>query len=244
METLNTTPQVVTIAGADSGGGAGIQADLKTFQARNVLGMSIVLALTTQNTIGKQQSLPIAPDFITAQFANPADDFELTACKTGMLADVTRLETVLEILFRVYFGPLVIGPVMIAKGGHALLADNAIDCIKKKLVSLANLITPNIPEAEKLIGRSIVTQDQIIDAAKSLQQMGARNILIKGGHQNNAKASDFLLCENGDYYGYQSPRILTNRTRGTGDTLTSCIVSELANGVSLIDAVYTVKRFI
>lgn len=148
METLNTTPQVVTIAGADSGGGAGIQADLKTFQARNVFGMSIVLALTAQNTIGVQQSLAIAPDFITAQFASLADDFELRACKTGMLADVTRVETVVENLLRVDFGPLVIDPVMIAKGGHALLADNAIDCIKKKLVPLANLITPNIPEAE------------------------------------------------------------------------------------------------
>lgn len=244
METLDTTPQVVTIAGSDSGGGAGIQADLKTFQARNVFGMSIVLALTAQNTLGVQQSLAIEPEFITAQFASLAADFKIRACKTGMLADVLRVETVVENLLKVDFGPLVIDPVMIAKGGHTLLADTAIDCIKEKLVPLANLITPNIPEAEKLTGRSIKTHEQMIDAAKALQQMGALNVLIKGGHRNNVKASDFLLCEGGDYYWYQSPRINTKRTHGTGDTLSSCIVAELAKGATLIDAVYTAKCFI
>lgn len=153
--TVNRTPQVVTIAGSDSGGGAGLQADLKTFQARHVFGMSIVVALTAQNTYGVQASLPIPGGFIDAQFQSLAADFNIRAAKTGMLADREHVEAVVRNLKQVDFGPLIVDPVMVAKGGATLLASEAVVTIKEQLLPLADVVTPNLPEAEILVGKKL-----------------------------------------------------------------------------------------
>ncbi|MGX7195833.1 bifunctional hydroxymethylpyrimidine kinase/phosphomethylpyrimidine kinase [Enterococcus olivae] len=240
----NTTPQVVTIAGSDSGGGAGIQADLKTFQARHVFGMSIVIALTAQNTLGVQASLPIPCEFIDAQFASLAADFKIQAAKTGMLADQEHVAAVVKNLKQYNFGPLVVDPVMIAKGGHPLLAEDAIQLIKEELLPLAAVVTPNLPEAEVLISQAIKTEADMMTAAKLLQAMGVKNVIIKGGHKAGEHAADYVLLETGERFWMSAPRIFTENTHGTGDTFSSCIVAELAKGAQMRDAIITAKAFI
>ena len=183
--TVNRTPQVVTIAGSDSGGGAGLQADLKTFQARHVFGMSIVVALTAQNTYGVQASLPIPGGFIDAQFQSLATDFNIRAAKTGMLADREHVEAVVRNLQQVDFGPLIVDPVMVAKGGATLLASEAVVTIKEQLLPLADVVTPNLPEAEILVGKKIVTKADMVRAARTIQTLGVKHVIIKGGHRQN-----------------------------------------------------------
>lgn len=244
VDLTNSTPQVVTIAGSDSGGGAGIQADLKTFQARKAFGMSIVVALTAQNTYGVQNSMPIPSTFIDDQFASLAADFVIKAAKTGMLADVERVETVARNLKKVDFGPVIIDPVMIAKGGHPLLQSEAVQTIKKQLLPLATILTPNLPEAEVLLGETIKTDQEMIAAAKKLQALGTRNIIVKGGHSQRVQAADFVLLENGEGYWLSAPRITTINTHGTGDTFSSCIAAELAKGTEMLAAIKIAKAFI
>lgn len=242
--TINQTPQVVTIAGSDSGGGAGIQADLKTFQARHVFGMSIVVALTAQNTLGVQSSLPIPCEFVSEQFDSLASDFHIRACKTGMLADKEHVQIVVQKLKEVDFGPLVVDPVMIAKGGHSLLKSEAVECIKEELLPLATVLTPNIPEAEELINKKIQTSEEMVQAAYELQQLGVKNVVIKGGHSSDKLAKDFVLLENNDTFWMSSRRIDTIKTHGTGDTFSSCIASEIAKGKSVKEAIKIAKAFI
>lgn len=241
---INTTPQVVTIAGSDSGGGAGIQADLKTFQARHVFGMSIVIALTAQNTIGVQDSLAIPSDFISAQFDSLAADFKIKACKTGMLADKAHVLTVVDNLKKVDYGPLIVDPVMIAKGGHPLLKEDAIDTIRTELLQIAYVVTPNLPEASVLLDKDITTDDDIKEAAQRLQEMGAKNVIIKGGHAQSSLSKDFVLLENKQAFWLESKRVDTVRTHGTGDTFSACIAAELAKGFSGEEAIITAKKFI
>ncbi|MHC5247121.1 bifunctional hydroxymethylpyrimidine kinase/phosphomethylpyrimidine kinase [Enterococcus sp. LJL90] len=240
----NKTPQVVTIAGSDSGGGAGIQADLKTFQARHAFGMSIIVALTAQNTYGVQDSLAIPSAFIDAQFASLAADFAIKACKTGMLADIERVETVVENLKKYDFGPLIVDPVMIAKGGHPLLQDAAVAVIKEKLLPLATVVTPNLPEAEVILGREIKTAAEMIQAAKDIQAIGAKNVIIKGGHSADPQAADFILLANQKAFWLKTPRVETENTHGTGDTFSACIAAELAKGTDLETAIIIAKEFI
>ncbi|XJS11333.1 bifunctional hydroxymethylpyrimidine kinase/phosphomethylpyrimidine kinase [Aerococcaceae bacterium WGS1372] len=241
---MKKIPQVLTIAGSDSGGGAGIQADLKTFQARHVFGMSIIVALTAQNTLGVQQSLPVPLDFIDVQFQSIADDFEVSAVKTGMLFNKEYVENVAKTLKKVDFGPLIVDPVMIAKGGHTLLDNQAIIAVQEQLLPLAYLVTPNIPEAEAITGMTIDDFDSRKKAAQKLRSFGSTNVMIKGGHQEGHQAKDYILLENGDEFYVSSPRIDTNNTHGTGDTLSSCITAELAKGEDLKSAIITAKRFI
>lgn len=241
---INSTPQVVTIAGSDSGGGAGIQADLKTFQARQAFGMSIVVALTAQNTYGVQESLAIPSGFIDAQFQSLAADFEIKAAKTGMLADTEHVETVVGNLKKVDFGPLIVDPVMVAKGGHHLLQRDAVQTIKEQLLPLASIVTPNLPEAEILLGKSIKTNQEMMEAAKELQSLGAKTVIVKGGHSQNKEAADFVLLETGEQFWLSAPRIKTNNTHGTGDTFSACIAAELAKGTGLKDAIVTGREFI
>lgn len=240
----NSTPQVVTIAGSDSGGGAGIQADLKTFQARKVFGMNIVIALTAQNTLGVQASLPIPCEFIDAQFASLASDFTIKASKTGMLADKEHVATVVKNLKKYNFGPLVVDPVMIAKGGHPLLAEEAIQIIKEELLPLATVVTPNLPEAEVLVGYTVQTEADMIEAANSLRALGVKNVIIKGGHKVGESAADYVLLENGERFWLRAPRVYTENTHGTGDTFSACIVAELAKGAEMKEAIMTAKAFI
>lgn len=242
--TINQTPQVVTIAGTDSGGGAGVQADLKTFQARKAFGMSIVVALTAQNTLGVQNSFPVPCDFINDQFNSLAEDFKIKAAKTGMLADKEHVECVVENLKKVDFGPLVVDPVMIAKGGHALLKEDAIETIKTRLLPLAFLVTPNLPEAEVLVGYPVTTEEEMKQAAVDLQKLGVNHVIIKGGHLETKEAKDYVLLETGEDYWLKTKRIKTIKTHGTGDTFSSCIAAELAKGTTIKEAIYIGKQFI
>ena len=242
--TVNRTPQVVTIAGSDSGGGAGLQADLKTFQARQVFGMSIVVALTAQNTYGVQASLPIPGGFIDAQFQSLATDFNIRAAKTGMLADREHVEAVVRNLQQVDFGPLIVDPVMVAKGGATLLASEAVVTIKEQLLPLADVVTPNLPEAEILVGKKIVTNADMVRAARTIQTLGVKHVIIKGGHRQNHKAEDLILLADGTCYWLSAPRIATANTHGTGDTFSACIAAELAKGQPLKAAIMTAKAFL
>lgn len=240
----NKTPQVVTIAGSDSGGGAGIQADLKTFQNRNVFGTNILIALTAQNTLGVQESLPVPTAFIAAQFVSLAADFKIRAAKTGMLFDKEHVQTVADNYKKVDFGPLIVDPVMIAKGGHPLLKEDAIETIRKELLPLAFVVTPNLPEAQVLVGRKITKQKEIAAAAQALQDLGAKNVVIKGGHFEGSQSTDYVLLEDGHSLEMSAPRIHTENTHGTGDTFSACITAELAKGLSFDEAVVIAKRFI
>ena len=242
--TVNRTPQVVTIAGSDSGGGAGLQADLKTFQARHVFGMSIVVALTAQNTYGVQASLPIPGGFIDAQFQSLATDFNIRAAKTGMLADREHVEAVVRNLQQVDFGPLIVDPVMVAKGGATLLASEAVVTIKEQLLPLADVVTPNLPEAEILVSKKIVTNADMVQAACTIQTLGVKHVIIKGGHRQNHKAEDLILLADGTCYWLSAPRIATANTHGTGDTFSACIAAELAKGQPLKAAIMTAKAFL
>ncbi|AYW47636.1 bifunctional hydroxymethylpyrimidine kinase/phosphomethylpyrimidine kinase [Tetragenococcus osmophilus] len=237
-------PQTVTIAGSDSGGGAGVQADLKTFQAREVFGTSIFVALTAQNTKGVQQSLPVPRSFIEAQFASLADDFHIHAAKTGMLYDQEHVQTVADCYQKHSFGPLTVDPVMIAKGGHSLLKEEAIQTIKKELLPQTYVLTPNLPEAEVLTGLKIKTKQEVKKAATTLQEMGAKNVIIKGGHLEGKEATDFVLMEDSSIFQLSAPRIQSKNTHGTGDTFSSCITAELAKKKPFKEAVFTAKAFI
>lgn len=150
---MNNFPQALTIAGSDSGGGAGMQADIKTIQERHVFATNVVVAITAQNTIGVQDSFPLPLELVTKQFESLAADFKIRACKTGMLADAEHVAVVAQNLRRFDFGPLTLDPVMIAKGGASLLADSAIDTLRSELLPLATVLTPNLPEAEVLTGQ-------------------------------------------------------------------------------------------
>ncbi|MDT7013649.1 bifunctional hydroxymethylpyrimidine kinase/phosphomethylpyrimidine kinase [Levilactobacillus namurensis] len=241
----NEFPQTLTIAGTDSGGGAGIMADLKTMQERHVFGTAVVVAVTAQNTLGVQDFMALPKQLIDEQFASLAADFKIRACKTGMLADAEHVHIVVENLKKYHFGPLTVDPVMIAKGGAALLADDAVATVQKELVPLADVLTPNLPEAQRLTGLTITTSEEMEQAAVELQEMGAKNVLIKGGHEATPdKASDFVLLADGRSFWLSAPRIDTVRTHGTGDTLSSCITAELAKGTDFESAIRLGKDYV
>ena len=172
----------------------------KTFQARQAFGLNIVIALTAQNTYGVQDSLPIPSSFIDAQFQSLAADFKIGAAKTGMLADSERVEAVVRNLQKVDFGPLIVDPVMVAKGGHHLLEAEAVQTIKEQLLPLATVVTPNLPEAEVLLETTIKTEQEMQTAAK-ITAIGHKNIIMKGGHSTNQQAADYVLMEDVRAFG-------------------------------------------
>lgn len=237
--------QAFSIAGSDSGGGAGMQADLKTIQERHVFATTVLVAVTAQNTLGVADFVALSPKIIDEQFAAIADDLQIKACKTGMLADVTRVRTVVKNLKRYDLGPLTVDPVMIAKGGAPLLSEEAVAVVRDELLPLATVATPNLPEAEKLTGMTIETEEDMVTAAKQLQTIGVRNVMVKGGHfVSDDQSSDFVLLESGKSFWLSAPRVDTVRTHGTGDTLSACITAELAKGQSVENAIRTGKRFV
>lgn len=245
-EQINSFPQVLTLAGTDSGGGAGIMADLKTMQARHVFGTAVVVAVTAQNTLGVQDSLMIPQEMIDAQCASLADDFDIKACKTGMLGDAKHVHYVAQNLQEYDFGPLVVDPVMVAKGGATLLTDDAIQTVIDELLPLATVVTPNLVEAKRIVGHEIKTADEVKAAAQEIQQLGVKNVIIKGGHMAARKqesADYFLFADQTDLW-LSAPRINTNRTHGTGDTLSSCLAAELAKGIDIKQAVRTAKAYV
>jgi len=184
---INEFPQALSIAGSDSGGGAGMQADLKTMQMRHGFATTVLVAIMAQNTLGVQDAMPLPKKIIDEQFSSLSADLKIRACKTGMLADTETVETVVANLRQSDFGPLVVDPVMIAKGGAHLLTDEAISTVRTKLLPLADLVTPNLPEAEALAEMTIKNNADMKKAGQRLQALGAKNVLVKGGHFNDLK---------------------------------------------------------
>ncbi|MFB9769170.1 bifunctional hydroxymethylpyrimidine kinase/phosphomethylpyrimidine kinase [Lactiplantibacillus modestisalitolerans] len=242
---MNEFPQALTLAGTDSGGGAGVMADLKTMQMRHVFATAVVVAVTAQNTRGVQDFMALPPKLIDEQCASLADDLKILACKTGMLADAEHVHCVAENLKRYDFGPLTVDPVMIAKGGAALLADDAITTVRDELVPLATVVTPNLPEAQRLTGLTIIDADGMVRAGQALQALGAQNVIIKGGHGADPQmANDYVRLADGTAFWLAAPRTDTVRTHGTGDTLSACITAELAKGVDVAAAIQTAKAYV
>ncbi|WP_439443340.1 bifunctional hydroxymethylpyrimidine kinase/phosphomethylpyrimidine kinase [Listeria aquatica] len=235
--------QALTIAGSDSGGGAGIQADLKTFQERGVYGMSVLTAVTAQNTLGVKSFHKVPLVTLDDQLDAIREDLMPQAVKTGMLVDAEIIHHVAQELKDWPGIQLVIDPVMIAKGGEALLEWEALQTLRKELLPLATLVTPNIPEAEALVGMSIETVDDTERAARMLVDLGAGAVVIKGGHANMKQAADFFFSSELATW-LTSKRFDTKHTHGTGCTFSACITAELAKGTSLAESVRIGKAFI
>ena len=236
--------RVLICAGSDSGGGAGIQADIKAVTALGGFAMTAITALTAQNTLGVQGVLGVEPPFIRQQIASCLDDIGADAVKTGMLADTATIEAVCEEVARRAPGvPLVADPVMVAKGGHRLLAPDAVETLKRRLLPLATLITPNIPEAEVLAGHAITTEAEMLDAAEMMLTLGVPAVLLKGGHMEGEVLVDILATPEG-VARFADQRIATRHTHGTGCTLASAIAAGLAQGMALRPAVERARRYV
>lgn len=235
----------LTIAGSDPSGGAGIQADLKTFSALGCYGMSVITALTAQNTQGVQGILPINDSFICQQLTSIIDEITISAIKIGMLHNTATIALISQQLTKINTIPIVLDPVMVAKGGTALLEKSAMKALITCLFPLATVITPNIPEAELLLGEKITDRISMQNAAKSLGQFGSKAVLLKGGHANTVECSDCLYISGDDnYYWYHYPRIQTRNTHGTGCTLSAAIAAFLARGEELPAAIRLAKEYI
>ncbi|EXJ24063.1 Hydroxymethylpyrimidine phosphate kinase ThiD [Alkalibacterium sp. AK22] len=242
---MTNIPEVLTIAGSDSGGGAGIQADLKTFQEQEVFGMSIITAVTAQNTTGVQGVHPVPLVMVKEQWDSIFADFNVKAMKTGMLVNGDYMKLIAAAYRELNTIPLVIDPVMIAKGGHPLMEEQAIAVMRDELAPLATVITPNIPEAEALTDMKIETKQDMREAAKRLHRKGSKNVVIKGGHaMDKEQADDLLLLEDGKEIWLSAQRIDTQNTHGTGCTFAACITAELGKGKNVEAAVRTAKAFI
>jgi hydroxymethylpyrimidine/phosphomethylpyrimidine kinase len=229
--------RVLAIAGSDSGGGAGIQADIKTIAALGGYGMTAVTALTAQNTQGVFGVHPVPPEFIRRQIALVLDDIGADAIKTGMLHSAEVIAAVVEEVARLApDAPLVVDPVMVAKGGHPLLEPAAIAAVRELLLPRATLLTPNLPEAEALSGRRIAGPEEMAEAGRALLALGARAVLMKGGHLEGPEVTDLLVTCDG-VRRFSHPRQETSSTHGTGCTLASAIATGLAQGLRLDAAV-------
>lgn len=244
---MEKVKQVLTIAGSDSGGGAGIQADLKSFQERGVFGLSVIVAVTAQNTLGVQRSFALPHEMIQDQLDSVFSDFDIGAVKTGMLVDGSYMALIADQLKKYPAIPYVLDPVMIAKGGAALMEEGAVPALKETLLPLATVVTPNLPEAEEILGRTIISPEEMEAAAQELQALGAKNVVMKGGHLKDSKSretNDFLLLENGEGHWFKSKRVKTLNTHGTGDSFAAVIASELAKGQSVFQATQIAKDFL
>ena len=234
--------RVLTIAGSDSGGGAGIQADLKTITALGGFGMSVITALTAQNTLGVQGVYEIPVEFIEKQFDSVAADIGVDAAKTGMLSSSEIIRSVAKKIRQYRIRKLVVDPVMVAKGGSPLLREEARGALVKELIPLATVATPNIPEAEVLAGMRIVTKDNMKKAAVKIYRLGAKNVVVKGGHLEG-DAMD-LLFDGKTFHEITAKRIDTKHTHGTGCTFASAIATGLARGDGVPEAVKRAKEYV
>lgn len=235
---------VLTIAGSDSGGGAGIQADLKTFQELKVFGTTVITALTAQNTLGVEGIYPTTSEFVEKQMKSVFADFDVKALKTGMLFSAEIIETVANRLKDKKI-QIVVDPVMIAKGGEALLQKEAVEALKNKLLPLATVLTPNIPEAEEITGIKIETQKDMDLAAQSILKMGLNCVVMKGGHmKEDDVVTDIVYFNDGSSFQMESKRIQTKHTHGTGCTFSAAITAFLGRGLSLKDAIIEAKKYV
>lgn len=233
----------LTIAGSDSSGGAGIQADIKSFSANGVYGMSIITAITAQSTQGVFGIMDVTPEIIEKQIDVIFNDIEVDAIKIGMVSKIESIEAISNTLRKVENLPqIVLDPVMVSKSGFKLLSNDAKNTLIEKLIPLSTLITPNLPEAEELLEREIVTIEDMKKAAIDIKKMGAKNVLIKGGHLEG-EATD-LLYDGEGFVIFEQDRINTKHTHGTGCTLSSAITANLAKGMDITSAVKAGKEYI
>jgi hydroxymethylpyrimidine/phosphomethylpyrimidine kinase len=236
-----TPPRVLTVAGSDSGGGAGIQADLKTMLALGVHGMSVIAAVTAQNSLGVQGYWELPPEAVRAQLDSVLSDIGAQAVKTGMLASTALVETVAEALTDVT-APVVVDPVSVSKHGDALLAPDALDAVRTVLLPLATVVTPNLWEAEQLTGVKVDDESRLREAAEAVRALGPEWVLIKGGHLPGEPVD--LLFDGTREYRFAAPRHDNRHTHGTGCTLASAIASHLAQGRDVVDAVGRAKEYV
>lgn len=245
MKTNFTPPCVVTIAGTDPSGGAGIQADIKAISATGSYAASIVTALVAQNTTGVQAILDIPPAFVAQQMDCVFQDLDIQAIKIGMLHNESIIESVALAIKRLPLKHIVFDPVMVAKNGCPLIDPMTIDYLKQQLLPYVSLITPNLPEAETLLGNPIRTLDEMALAAKTLSQQHHVDVLVKGGHLSTEQSSDVLYCHaNQMAHWFHAKRIDTNNTHGTGCTLSSAIASYLAQDYTTPDAISAAKHYL
>lgn len=233
----------LTIAGSDSSGGAGIQADLKTMLANHVYGMSAITALTAQNTTGVTGIMEVTPEFLAEQLDSIFTDIKPDAVKTGMVSSSQLIETIADKLREYKAVNIVVDPVMVATSGAKLICDDAMETLKKKLLTLATVITPNIPEGEVLAGMKITSKEDMVTAAQKISNTYGCSVLLKGGHSLN-DANDLLVEQGKEPVWFMGRRIANTNTHGTGCTLSSAIASNLAKGKSLEEAVKGAKNYI
>ena len=239
-------PVALTIAGSDSGGGAGIQADLKTFAALGVHGTSAITAITAQNTVGVSDVFELPPAMVTAQIARVAEDLRPAAAKTGMLSSAAIIQAVAGAVREHRVEPLVVDPVMVAKGGARLLREDAVEALRELILPLAAVITPNLPEAEVLLGLapgSIATLDDRREAARRLRERGPAAVVLKGGHADDPEAID-VFDDGTTVRELAGRRVPTANTHGSGCAFSAAIAAHLAKGADLTDAVTAAKAFI
>ena len=239
-----SVPVAVTIAGSDSSGGAGIQADLKTFSALGVYGASVVTALTAQNTQGVNAIHDVPPAFVGKQMDAVFSDLAVEAVKIGMLSRVEIIEAVASGLDKHHAKNIVLDPVMVASSGDRLLARDAVEALRRRLMPRARLVTPNLPEAAALAGGPVAESEKDMRAqAERIIALGAKTVLIKGGHGSGNESVDLLVDVNG-VIQLSAPRVATRNTHGTGCSLSSAIAAELAKGATLRDAVRAAKTYV
>ena len=236
--------RVLVIAGSDSGGGAGIQADIKTITALGAFAATAITALTAQNTLGVHGVMAVPPDFIRQQIEVVMTDIGADVIKIGMLGDIATIEKVCDALAAYAPDvPVVLDPVMVAKGGQPLLAAQAVGSLRRRLLPLAAVITPNLPEAEALTGLTIRTEAEMWVAATAILAMGMPAVLLKGGHLESDTVTDLLATVDG-VEAFRAPRINTRHTHGTGCTTASAVAAGLAQGLSLRDAVVRARGYV
>lgn len=238
-----TIRTALTIAGSDSGGGAGIQADLKTFAAHGLFGTSAITAITAQNTVGVTAASALAADLVIAQIEAVAADIHVHATKTGMLASAAIVEAVAASIAELELPLVVVDPVMVAKSGDQLLDDDALTAVRRELLPRALVVTPNIPEAEVLSGRTIDSLDDAREAARIIHGFGPTAVVVKGGHGSGDSLVD-LLFDGHAFHEFRTPRIDTRNTHGTGCTFASAVAARLALGHALPLAVSGAQAYV
>lgn len=236
---MNEFPQVLTIAGSDSDGSAGLQADLHTFFIRKTYGMSVLVAAVAGNSYGIHASETLPLTFIEKQFDVLSDDFKIRASKTGMLSDATLIKTVVQAYQKYDFGPLVVDPVITTKHGAQLLVDSAFQALKELLLPLAEVATPNFFEAQLLTGVTISSEADQREAAKAIQSLGVKNVVVKGWHNqtDQSEVADYVLLADGSDFWLRHRYFDTTHINGTGDTLSATIAAELAKGETVEQAI-------
>jgi hydroxymethylpyrimidine/phosphomethylpyrimidine kinase len=236
-------PTALTIAGSDSGGGAGLQADLKTFLACRVHGLAAITAVTVQNSLGVSGFYELPPQAVAEQIESVATDIGVGAAKTGMLASAPIMAAIADTVRRLGIAPFVVDPVAASQHGDPLLQPDALEALKTVIIPLATLITPNLGEVRLLTGLDVHDREAMADAARALHELGPQWVLVKGGHLPDGDAVD-LLYDGSSFTEYRAARFITDHTHGSGDTLASSITAGLARGLDVPSAVALGKRFV